>query len=290
MPPSSRPGSRVLVGPPVKAGGSRVVSRCASLAAGALVMVSWGVAERDVSAHQAEEPAKELVGVLAPNTRWETAYHLKESGLAGPKVMLVAGMHGDEPAPPLAAEAILQWQLRAGSLLVVPRASQPALAAGHRLTVDATHPNLNRNFPRSAEGAPRGAMAQALWQLLQRERPDWLVDMHEGIGYHRAGDKSVGSSVIRSRSERARVISELLVRRINSTIRVPERRFDLLGPPAVGSLARAARERAGIHSMILETSTPDPLPVRVLQHQLLVRTLLVELSMIEDDPGLVAAL
>ncbi len=223
-------------------------------------------------------------GKLASGTRWETPYFVVEGEKAGPTVMLIAGMHGDEPAPPRAADTFLDLVLKRGRLVVVPRASQPALSLGKRLTADAENPNLNRNFPVGDHVQPRGRMAEELWSLVRKIEPQWLVDLHEGSGFHRAGDKSVGSSVIRSDDEEVHKVAKAIVNRVNATITHDGHEFDLLGPPVEGSIARAVRRKLGIRSMILETSVPQPMERRIHQHQLMVRTLLEELDMI--DPSL----
>ena len=47
--------------------------------------------------------------------------------------MITGGVHGDEPAGAAAAEQIRHWTIRRGTLIVVPRANPPALAAKTRL-------------------------------------------------------------------------------------------------------------------------------------------------------------
>ena len=47
-------------------------------------------------------------GTLAAGTRFETTYTLLDSGLVGPLVMIVAGIHGNELAPPEAARRLLE--------------------------------------------------------------------------------------------------------------------------------------------------------------------------------------
>jgi hypothetical protein len=123
----------------------------------------------------------------------------QESGRPGPKVLIVAGIHGDEPAGPAAAEQIRHWPIQKGSLLVVPRASVAALAAKTRLSPDGgtNRVNLNRVFPpRESPGGPAQELAAELWSLVKTQRPDWLLDLHEGGDFRGQPTNSVGSSVI----------------------------------------------------------------------------------------------
>jgi len=59
-------------------------------------------------------------GLLAEGTVWENPYYIIDSGVAGPTLLLTAGLHGNEPAGYWAAEQIRHWPLARGRLIVVP--------------------------------------------------------------------------------------------------------------------------------------------------------------------------
>ena len=126
---------------------------------------------------------------MAEGTRFATPYYVIAAKEPGPKVMIVGGVHGDETAGSKAAEAILEWTPRCGTLVVLPRANVPALKAKRRTIPDepAATANLNRNFPRAGKDEPpRGTPATEIWQLVKQIKPDWLVDLHEGGDFNRA--------------------------------------------------------------------------------------------------------
>lgn len=266
----------------------------------------------------AAQPAS---GVLSKGTRFETPYYVQRSDRPGPTVVITGGVHGDEPAGAAAAEQIRHWPIVRGTLVVLPRANPPGLAAHTRLMpeVDKNQNNLNRNFPKPGKIEPAvGETANAIWAWVQSIRPTWLIDLHEGSGIHGAGSKSVGSSVIAGNSPEADVAAKLMLETINATITDQRKQFVRLGPPIDGSLARAAAEHLHAQAMILETSIHDlrpdsgeppsakggqqaktsaqtpakttavaldqPLSKRVRQHRIMVACLLKHLDMI--DPAL----
>ena len=99
---------------------------------------------------------------LLPGSRFATEYFVQDSGTPGPTVMIVGGVHGNEPAGANAADVIRQWPVTKGRLVVVPRANVPALAANKRLipNLDTNLSNLNRNYPRAGmDEGPRGELA-----------------------------------------------------------------------------------------------------------------------------------
>ena len=280
----------------------RRFDRIATIARGALLLLVLLVG---ASARAAEASGR---GVLGRGTAWETSYFVQTSDRAGPTVVISGGVHGDEPAGAAAAEQIRHWPIVRGTLVVLPCANPPALAARTRTIpgAPASQNNLNRNFPRAgqADAPPLGEQAAAIWQWLQALQPAWVVDLHEGYGIRAAGSPSVGSSVIVGPEEGANEAVERMLAAVNATIDREDKRFVRLGPPVNGSLARAAAEQLGARAMILETSKQDlpvaasaaesqpkpaakpqpvyqPLSRRMRQHRLLVHALLTHLEMID---------
>jgi predicted deacylase len=234
-----------------------------------------------------------ITNSLADGTRFETEYYFHNSGSPGPTLMIVGGMHGNEPAGAAAAEVIRHWQIAKGKLLVIPRANVPALNAKKRLIpgVATNVSNLNRNFPRAnQEESPRGELAAAIWELALEYKPDWLLDLHEGYDFSRTNSKSVGSSLIAFPMPEADAAAKLMLDAVNATIPDASLNFMRLGTPVNGSLARAAGEHLKIPAMILETTTKQPLAKRALQHQVMVAQLMDHLEMLQSPPETVRTL
>lgn len=227
-------------------------------------------------------------GVLAKGTRWETAFYRRDSGVDGPVVLVTGGIHGNEPAGARAAEQIRHWPVNKGRLIVVPRANIPGLKAGTRHLPGESKPlhNLNRNFPKTGgEFVARGVLAAALWEFVESSRPDWLIDLHEGIDFHQINSESVGSSIIDVKGEAAESVVPRMLEVVNAEIPDPRKKLVRLRYPVNGSLARAVHERLQAVSMILETTSKDqPVSTRTRQHRLMVHTLLGQLGMI-DGPA-----
>ena len=230
------------------------------------------------------------VETLRAGSPEETACFIRESDMAGPTVLIVGGMHGNEPAGSVAAEQIRHWPIRRGKLLVLPRANVLALEAKSRnfpvaSGVDASQQNLNRNFPRQVDqGLPRGELATEIWNLTQRFDPDWLLDLQEGFDCHRPNPDSVGTSVIASRIGAAEVIGARLVELLNPIIPGEDRDFVLLRDPVDGSLAGAAATHLESQALILETTFREQsLAYRVRQHRAMVHAVLSHLGMLEDS-------
>lgn len=230
----------------------------------------------------APEPVS-FTRMLLPHTRFATRYYMMDSGVPGPTVMIVGGVHGNEPAGAFAAESIRQWKVQAGRMIVLPCANIPGLAANTRLIpdLDTNLNNLNRNYPKAGEtGGARGELAQAIWQLALNYKPDWVLDLHEGFDFHQLNDKSVGSSVICFPIPRGSEAADSMIESVNATITSNALKFVKRDMPIDGSLARAAGEHLHVPGMTLETTKTQPLEMRVRQHQVMVHCLLERLHMV----------
>ncbi len=236
---------------------------------------------------QAEPTANSVsVETLAVGTPFETKIIVRTADRPGPVVLLTGGMHGNEPAGAAAAEQIAQWQLVAGTLIVIPQTNRPALAVGRRYTpdVEAVVRNLNRNFiVKDTAVEPRGLMAELIWHVVRESGVDWVVDLHEGYDFTRVNSRSVGSSVIADSSAVSVRLAASMIAAVDAEITDPSRKFMRRGPPVRGSLARAFADTTQGHGLIVETTFKDQsLAVRCRQHRLMVATLLSELGLVES--------
>lgn len=99
----------------------------------------------------------------------------------GPRVTIVAGVHGDEFEGMRALWQMVAdnpYPLRCGTLTVVPIVNIPAYEAGTR-TSPLDGINLARVFPGSAQGTPSERLAAALFEQVV-VGSSLLVDLHSG--------------------------------------------------------------------------------------------------------------
>ncbi|MDB4671314.1 BPL-N domain-containing protein [Pirellulaceae bacterium] len=224
-------------------------------------------------------------GTLGKGKDWETSWHIRDSGEKGPVILVVGGLHGNEPAGWLAAEQVACWPIQRGKLIVLPAANRLGLTANIRWFPlhrnDKSLRDLNRNFPTKQRGGTVTEVAESIWDFVKGQKPDWVFDLHEGFDFHLINSKSVGSSVISFPAQKK--FASQLVKRVNENL-VPEKHFSLLAGsgPVNGSLARACGEVLGAKSFIFETTTKDqPISTRTRQHREMVSLALEQLGVID---------
>lgn len=178
--------------------------------------------------------------------------------LPGAKLLIVAGIHGNERSAPDAIRLFMAGQPpNQGTIVAVPEACPEALAVGERRAPGWS--DLNRAFPDSVgRGYTRRAAtnhpplvafdpaivrAQALMDFIAAERPGLVLDLHESNILWTEG---YGPSLVMPRNAAG---AETVLR----LLELPELAgFSFTGPPPRGSLAAAVNDILGIRSLIVE--------------------------------------
>ncbi|HHT26966.1 MAG TPA: hypothetical protein GXZ82_06955 [Firmicutes bacterium] len=240
--------------------------------------IDWSSLEKK----KMEKPAVEVraatsyMGWLAEGKSHQTPYYVFDSGVDGPTVAVVGGMHGNEIAGWKSAWSVKDYWVKKGRLVVIPEANRPAVNERERKS---SLGDLNRDFPRTATDKPDNYLAKDIWNLMVEFKPDWLIDMHEGYSFHKINKKSVGQTVIYYPNGNAKSMAEKMVKAMNKHIDKKNHAFTTLKSPVKGSLARAVSIRLGTKGMIVETSNKQPIAVRTTQHLAALDAMLKELGM-----------
>ena len=202
------------------------------------------------------------------------ANHLKvfilDSNIPGPTILIVGGTHGNEPAGALAIEKLLDSGFKPfkGRIICIPRANRLGLALytrwlPHRLW----NRDLNRNYPREDGQIPLEPISGKICQYA--ETADFIIDLHEGWGYHLLTPESLGSGVYPGNTKYAIQISYRLADHLNQEITIPHKKFTvgLDNHPELNSL-RSYCVLKGKNYILLETTGQydiQPIEIRVAQ-------------------------
>lgn len=233
-------------------------------------------AQKRKSAKAEVRAATRYEGTIADGKLHETTYYVYDSGQPGPTVMVTGGMHGNEPAGARAASEVKDYWVRKGRLIVIPELNRPALQKNTRTS---SIGDLNRDFPRTKSESADNFLAKGIWDIVKKYKPNWLIDMHEGWGYHNIDSSSVGQSVIYYPHTGVKTVAVKMTDAANRNINSYDQIFVTLKYPVKGSLARAASIVYGTHGMIVETCNKQPLAQRVWQHKAALGALLNHLDM-----------
>ena len=165
---------------------------------------------------------------LLPGTPWETPAYVRHSGVRGPAVMVLGGVHGNEPGSWLAAASLPEIEITRGSLIVVPRANVVATRLGERTTEELG--DLNRLYPGSSLAErPMARMASRLIALARQYGAELLLDLHESWQFYVErtirGTAAIGQTMSAGPGPEQGTIAQAIASRVNAQV---ERERELL--------------------------------------------------------------
>ncbi|MEO8541348.1 MAG: succinylglutamate desuccinylase/aspartoacylase family protein [bacterium] len=230
---------------------------------------------------------------LLAGTASETRMVIRHSGVSGPAVMILGGVHGNEPGGWLAADEVATWEPAIGSLIVVPRSNAQAIASFVR-TFDEIG-DLNRLYP----GRPDSPllMEQLAWSFLETCREfhvELLLDMHESWAFYaeyppNSGTGALGQTITAGpgakQADFAQQIAEIVNPQASPREQFIVRDGTRLGAttatPALGQASRGRSSLAagaavpGLTPILVEMGQEDqPLDRRIQLHLITARAVL----------------
>lgn len=188
---------------------------------------------------------------LMQDTPWSADGIAIHSGRPGPRIMILGGVHGNEPGGWLAAEGIADWQVERGSLLVLPRLNRRAAAVMERTLPELG--DLNRLYPGNAGGLPMARMAAAIVEAGREFQPELLFDLHESWVFYSERGPSNGTAFIGQTMSLGGGATEATVDRMANVVRsvnaeiAPREEFYMRG---------ASTPRPGV--TVIPSNTPAP--------------------------------
>jgi hypothetical protein len=162
--------------------------------------------------------------MLLAGTPYETALFTIGSGQPGPRVLVLGGLHGNEPSGWLGASKLVERAApERGALFIIPRVNEEAIRYGVRSTPELGDPN--RLVPGDPDGLPMERMAYEIVKLVRERDIDVVIDLHESWAFHWEAPDDVdlgalGQTISPHRSEQSRRLARALVPRLNE--RLPE--------------------------------------------------------------------
>ena len=252
--------------------------------------------------------AKTTTRVYFKGTDAELEVHFINGEIPGPTLLLLGGIHGDEPGAYLAADLYADISLKKGNMIVVPRANLPSILGNVRGAAR----DMNRKFADRVVASDRDAAVVGAIKELMKES-DFFINLHDGSGFFSPVWESTlrnpmrfGQSIIADAEEHTRAdgsvlnlgsMVEQVLERVNAQIPVPEYRFrfnnhrtlekNTLHKEQRLSATFYALTRVGIPAFGIETSKniPDHRS-RVRYQTMVVNAFLEELGIVVENPKL----
>ena len=166
-------------------------------------------------------PAKAIAGrvnaliELPPFPFQETLLTGREKG---GRVLIVGGIHGNEPGAYKAAEILRHLKVKRGELLIAPRSNPVSILTNRR----GYNGDMNRKFATISSKDPDYPAVKKLKELIKDYRPELLLTLHDGFGFHSVNPKAWGQCIVIDEEryagmelgKQARLVSESVSRKI----------------------------------------------------------------------------
>lgn len=229
-------------------------------------------------------------------------YHI-QGRVSGPTLLIIGGIHGNEPGGYLAADLYADLTLRRGNLIIVPRANIYSIYQNTR----GAHGDLNRQFGAYQEHEVDQDIVAVLASLMTES--DALLNLHDGSGFYspvwegpRRNPQLWGQSIIVDTEEFSRpggqrvdlqATAMAVVERVNREIKRPDHCFRVKNTMTFneesphkeqrGSATFHAVSRVGIPGFGIETSQDISDESLRVEYQVLVINAFLERFGIEPD-------
>ena len=172
-----------------------------------------------------------------------------------------------------------------GTLTVIPVLNPCGKALNiryqpHQLMI-LSNTDLNRNYPTSSNEQGSCPVSKALTSTINQY--DFVIDLHEGWGFHKHNPESLGSGIYPNKQELAEQVATQMGQDLNATINEQDKQFVVQHIPDIPGSLRSLCDLYNIPYVLIETSGQNniqPLDTRANQHLTLIQSALRKLQMV----------
>ena len=158
-------------------------------------------------------------------------YYIYDTKIDGPKILMLGGTHGNEPAGYHALNKLKDdldkeiIKIKKGKLIIIPAVNYYALKLGIRFLPILG--DLNRKYPHDLNN--NISDSNIINQIIKlTQEVDFILDFHEGWGYNRLNKKSMGSTITPTHTDKSHELSKIMLDNVNKTIENPDKKFIIL--------------------------------------------------------------
>jgi hypothetical protein len=159
-------------------------------------------------------------------------YVYKGSEADGPVIAIIGGTHGNEPIGSIIIRDLIKKLntreiiLKRGRLILIPDVNYCALKLGIRFIPGIG--DLNRKYPRTYPKDMNYSSCPITNKIINLIKDaDFILDFHEGWGFHKIHKRSMGSSITPTETKLSNDLAELLYDKINKHIIEEDKKFTI---------------------------------------------------------------
>lgn len=210
-----------------------------------------------------------------------------DTQIPGPTLLMIGGTHGNEPAGSIWIEYFMKNHppIKCGKIILVPRLNKIGLLLSRRHVFhNLIYRDLNRNYPIKDGEEGKDLINKKIVKLIKHA--DFIIDFHEGWGFHLIDNESMGSGFYPSDTKLSIRITKELLKHMNKRIKDPKKHFTVEYIKNSDTKLNTLRNHANYKKknyLLVETTGQDdiqPIEVRVSQNQYITMFVLNKLGML----------
>ncbi|WP_457642062.1 M14/M99 family metallopeptidase [Persephonella sp.] len=119
-------------------------------------------------------------------------YFIKQGKERGGRVLIIGGIHGNEPGAYKAADILIETDVKRGTLAILPRTNFISILANIR----GYNGDMNRKFHRISKKDPDFKYVTFIKEFIRDFKPDVILSLHDGYGFHLLNKKHWGQCIV----------------------------------------------------------------------------------------------
>ncbi len=133
---------------------------------------------------------KSKIHYTFPDKPFQTIY--KKGVKKGGKLVIIGGIHGNEPGAYKAVDILTEISLVQGEILLIPRSNFTSILAFKR----GYNGDMNRKFAYIQEKDPDFPYVKKIQEIIESFKPDAVLSLHDGYGFHITNKNAWGQCIV----------------------------------------------------------------------------------------------
>ena len=110
------------------------------------------------------------------------AYYEFKGQEEGPTLLVIGGIHGDEPGGYFAPALLVHnYRIKKGNLFIIPNLNPDSILANRR----GIYKDMNRKFAKIAKNDPDFKNVERVKKIITNKEVDLIINLHDGHGFYR---------------------------------------------------------------------------------------------------------
>jgi hypothetical protein len=119
-------------------------------------------------------------------------YFIKEGKIKGGKILIIGGIHGNEPGGYNASDILIDTEIKKGILAILPRSNPESIFTFKR----GYNGDMNRKFASISKNDKDFYKVNSIKNFISDFKPDVILSLHDGYGYYNKHHNQWGESIV----------------------------------------------------------------------------------------------